>query len=120
MKKLKAKEVFVLYETLIKLKDKKLPVVTGFTIVRNIKALAPECESIVEMRNSIIRSYGEDKGDGQFTIPQDKISQVNIELNKILELEIDIMITPLKLQDLETLTLSIEDIENLYPIIEEA
>lgn len=117
--KLKAKDIYVLYETLNKLKDKKLPVTTGFNIVRNIKALAPEYESIIEMRDSIVRSYGEDNGSGQVSIPQEKIAEANAELNKILEVDVEVSITPIKLSQLESLTLSIEDLENLYPIIEE-
>lgn len=116
---LQCKDIFVLYETLMKIKDSKVPVTTGFAIVRNIKALAPEYESIMEMRNSIIRSYGEDLGNGQISVPDDKLAAANAELNKVLDTEVEVNLTKLKLSQLENLELSIEDIEKLYPIIEE-
>lgn len=109
-----------IYETLESFKDSKpIDINTTFKIVRNIRALSPEVESIQAARDEIIKKYSIETADGEYKVPESMLAQANQDFQIVLSNEIKVFILPLKLAELEGLNLSIEQLNNLFEIITE-
>lgn len=116
------KDIFILYELLkgnAEINQNKMAVSTAYKLIRNKKKLEAEYNNIIEMRDSIVRSYGEPDEEGKVTILQDKIEEVNNKLYELQEIEYDIDLQPILLSELVNLELSLPTMEALDPIIEE-
>lgn len=112
-------QIYALYEVLVQLKqnDNQLSIRTGFNIIRNISILEPIYMTIAETRREILLTDGEVTADGQVTIPQNKIYEVNNKLNELSMIENEVSLNTFNLSDLEIFSLSLADIEKLFPII---
>lgn len=119
---IKTQEIFALYELLngnAEINQNKMAVSTAYKLIRNKKKLETEYYNIIEMRDSIVRSYGEPDEEGKVTIPKDKIEEANKKLYDLQMIEYDIDLQPINLSELENLEVSLSTIEILDPIIEE-
>ena len=81
-----------------------LPVKANFILQKNVSALAAAAEEIEKARMGIAQHYGVLNEEGtRYDIPQDKMIDVNKELQELFEIE----------QDLDIKTLSIEAFGNV-------
>ena len=112
-------QIFVLYETLLSLKNKTsdITITAGFNIIKNIKILEPIYEAIAEARLQILLKFGTLNDEGQIEIPQSKIEDANIFLNELGQVKNNVDLSILNLSDLSSLFLTLDEIESLYPII---
>lgn len=112
-------QIYSLFEILFQIKqtENKLPIKVGFNIIRNIQILEPIYNAIADSRKEILLTYGVLNTEGHVTIPQDKVEEVNQLLLDLSNIENDISLMKLNLSDLEYLSLTLDDIEKLYPII---
>ena len=78
-------QIFVLYETLLSLKNKTsdITITAGFNIIKNIKILEPIYEAIAEARLQILLKFGTINDEDQIEVPQSKIEDANILLNEL-------------------------------------
>ena len=104
-------DIIVLYETLQKNYQKELSITAGFFIAKNIKILQPIYEVIIESRNQIYEKFGTLQIDGTIRIPSDKIQEANEQLKQLSEINNSL--------DLNNASWTLEEIVNLYPILEE-
>lgn len=113
-------QIIKLYELLISLDSQtKLPIELGFTIIHNIKILQPYYQSVMEMRERLIRENGVQTEEGYVQVPPELINKVNQQLYSLLDIEIEI--PSLILIDVKQLSdifkeMSLEEIDILYPI----
>lgn len=115
-------KIFALYELLggnAEINQNQMAVSTAYKLLRNKKKLEVEYNNIIEMRDSIVRSYGEPDEEGKVTIPQDKVEEVNSKLYDLQSIEYDIDLQTIALTELEDLKLSLSTVEILDPIIKE-
>lgn len=72
----------------------RIPVTTGFKLLKLVKELEKESKLLEELRISLIKKYGEDKGDGNFSIEPSSENYITFlkEFGEILgqEFEIDL------------------------------
>ena len=81
-----------------------LPVKANFILQKNVSALAVAVEEIEKARIGIAQHYGVLNEEGtRYDIPQDKMADVNKELQELFEIE----------QDLDIKSLSIEAFGNV-------
>ena len=114
-------EIYSLYEGLNKIvqnKELKIPVKTSFYILKNIKELQNAYESLMDLRKEIILKYADQDGEN-YTIPAEKIEAANMELTDLLIIENEVNIAKIKLSDIESLEIDLEDIGSIMMIIEE-
>ena len=113
-------QIIKLYELLISLDSQtKLPIELGFTIIHNIKILQSYYQSVMEMRERLIRENGVQTEEGYVQVPPELINKVNQQLYSLLDIEIEI--PSLILIDVKQLSdifkeMSLEEIDILYPI----
>lgn len=119
--KLSYQTIINLYEVLITLKEVKLlNIKTSLKIIRNIRNLENEVHDFEQAKNSIIHKYGIiNEEENTITIPEDKISEAQQELNEIISQTVDVDITLFTVEELDGIGLTIEQVGILYDFIEE-
>ena len=111
------------YQNLLDLRkraDVRFPARTSFAITRNLKLLEPIAASYYQTRDEVIHKYGVPADNpGDYTIPQEFISTAMDELSSLDSMEVEVNFVKVKLNDLDTLDLSLQDMDALYNMIEE-
>ena len=113
-------QIIKLYELLNSLDSQiKLPIELGFTIIHNIKILQPYYQSVMEMRERLIRENGIQTEEGHVQIPPHLINEINQQLYSLLDIKIEIpsliLINAKQLNDIFK-EMSLKEINILYPI----
>lgn len=100
--------------------EQKLPVKMNFYLNKNKKGLMELAQDIEEARMEIIRANGTPTEDGtSYTIPTDKIPEVNQELNDLFSLEQEVTIYKVSIDSFsEDLTLTTGQMEAMMFMIE--
>lgn len=88
-------------ELLERLGKEKFPSKISYIIQRNIKNINNEFVSIEEQKKSLFIKYGEDRGNGNYEILNDKKEDFFKELNDLLSQEINIDILQISLNDFD-------------------
>lgn len=113
-------QIFKLYESLNVFKENKtIPIKVGFALLQNIKTIEPIYQSIITLRDQLAIDNGEVDDQGRVTIHSDKIEYVNEELSKLGNEETEVNLRMIKLEDIENLNMSLEDLLGLEIIITE-
>lgn len=116
-------EVLSLYETLVELsknKDLKLKVKIGYALAKNKSVLQEQARIIDDLRRNLIIEYGHRQEDGNYIIPKDKIDEVNLKINELMEIDSgidEVKILKIPIDEIEEESLSLEQIEGLMPIL---
>ncbi len=122
---MKNREIMNFVENINKMREKEgisFPAKVAFAITRNMKKLLPIAEDCIQTRQEVIKKYGtpvEDKPD-TYSISEENAEKVNKELDNLFNFEIyDIELNKIKLSDMENVSLTIEQMDALYPMIDE-
>lgn len=110
-------EVINLTEGLISFKQDNsniLPIKIGFNIIKNIKILTPIYESIIEMRNDIVRKYAKDN-----QLEEKDLDITNAELLELGNLKNEIELNKISLNDIAELKITLELLDKISYIIDE-
>lgn len=79
--------------------DSYLPVKANFILQKNVEVLAAAAEEIEKARIGIAQHYGVLNEEGtRYDIPQDKMTDVNKELQELFEIEQDLNIKSLSIE----------------------
>ena len=98
-----------------------LPARINFYIQKNKSTILTLGEEIEKARMSIFQQYGDYTEDGMITIPPEKISIAQQELDDLLAIEQDINILKFSIERFtDDISLSIEQMEAIMFMIEEA
>lgn len=65
----------------------------GYACARNLRKLLNESREYMEKRDELLKAYGEDQGEGKYTILPEKVAAFTAELNEYgqIEHEVDVM-----------------------------
>lgn len=115
------KELYNIWEGIQQAKEIAFPARVTFALVKNTKMIMPIVESLVEARNQLLRAYGEEDPEiaGKFTILPGKVKEFTQEMEALDKIENDITFQKIKMSDIESLNLSVQVMEALFPMIEE-
>lgn len=121
---MKNKEIYSNYIQLLTLKENKklrFPAKVSFAIIYNIKTFFPIVETYEWTKDEIINQYAvkDEIHPGYYHIKEGNQNKVQQELTDLDNLETEISIQRIKIQDIENLELSIQDMEALYFMLEE-
>lgn len=114
-------EVIELFEGLEKLAqdpDIKFKTKVAYVIARNRDKIRSAANTIYNLRQKIISEYGVIEPNGDVTIAKDKISLVNQEIDELMNLESDVEIRKVKIEDLDDIELSLENMRGLVHMLE--
>ena len=97
---------------------KGLKASTAFTIARNIRAINPELEAYNTQYKAILDQYALKDDKGEVLIEDERITLTNAqkyteEVNDLLEVEVDIAISPVNIDDLEGADLTPIELMNI-------
>lgn len=99
--------------------DTYIPIKLNFYIQKNIETIMSEYQKIEKHRINIVKHYGEFDDKCQITIPQDKIMEVNAELDTLSEIKQEVDLHMLTLDDIQDLQLSTGELKSIMFMIEE-
>lgn len=125
--KLKAKEIYDMYEAILSLSKEKTSMPTAYYIAKNTKIVKEEATEIDESRQKIIVEFAEKKEDGTLNtqengmvkIPDDKLPAFTEQMNQLLNAEIEVAIRKIPLSSLTSINIPIDAVEVLLPIIDD-
>lgn len=125
--KLKAQEIYNMYDAIMQLSQEKTAMPTAYYIAKNTRIIKEEASQIDEARQKLINEYGEKKADGTLNTQENgmiKIEDAGLiafqeQLGKLMNAEIDVAIRKIPLSSLNNINISINTIETLLPIIED-
>lgn len=118
--KISYQQIIGLYECLKTLKDAKLNIKTSLKIIRNIRNLEQEVHDFEQAKNQIIQKYGVvNTEENTITVPENKIAEAQVELNEIVQQEVDVNILLFTIDELDSLELSLEQVNALFDFIEQ-
>lgn len=121
--KLTNAEITTLYEGLWELRKRiqiALPIQVGFAIIQDMKILQPIYETVIEMRNHIYFEHKEstDEDTQMVRIKVEDVDIVNKKLKELGDIPNELDLRRIPLPQLLSLSLTLDDIDILYPIIE--
>lgn len=96
-----------------------LPAKVNFYIQKNKKKIAELAQEIEIARAEIIKNFGEQKEDGKYYIPKEKIQNAQQELLDLLNIQQEIEVFTISLDDIENLHFTLPEMEALMFMIEE-
>ena len=91
---MKLLELVTAREALQRLVSLELPAATAFQIARAARPIQIELQSYEQQRVALVRRLGEEK-NGQVTVPPEKFEEFNVEHQTLLDVEMELDITPL-------------------------
>lgn len=97
-----------------------LPAKVNFYIQKNSQTLAALAQEIEENRINIIKHYGVSDNSGNIQVPEDKISEASQEINDLFAIEQDVNILTFSIEAFGDLQLSMEQMNAIMFMIEEA
>lgn len=125
---LKMSNIIALKGVCENLKSQKTSVKTAYKISKILNAVEKEFEFYQTKFSEIVNEYSEKDENGQLVLINDgqgvkiqpgKISEAQTKMVELEAIEVDLTISPLALDELEGLEISISDMQTLSYIIEE-
>ncbi len=102
---MKVSELFNVNQGLTELLDKELPTATSYKIQVNHQKVANELKVPQEMMNKLVQKYKlKDNEDGSIQIKDNSIEKFNKESQELMEQEVDISLKPIKLSELQDIS----------------
>ncbi len=110
-----------------KIKERKFPLRTGYHLNCIAKALEPHFSFYQEQLTQIFDEYAEKDENGQIVrdetgnlkILPEKIAECNVKLNELLAFEFEIEAKMLNISEIESIELSMDEIQGITSFITE-
>lgn len=115
------KEILQLLSSIYSIKQKQIeqPIIISFSLTKIMKQLDSLYKTILETQQELFNKYGSFNEDKTLYISPENIDIFNSELNNLYNISNTIQDLPkIKLNDLNG-SLTLEEMEGLYPILEE-
>ena len=109
--KLANSTVYNSIDSLTKLSNCDMPIKIAYKIKKNLDVLRNQANFINERRNELINKYGKDGKIEQ--TDTEAIKKFVNDFNELLAIEEDLEVTPIDVEGLEGIMLSINDLDNL-------
>ena len=126
---MKLSDIFQLAQLEPKIKDKKMSIKTTYKFTRLFKEIEEQVNFFNETLSNLIKEYGKRNENGEFVltenksgvmIQEDRYDECMAKVQELNELEPELTYIPsFKLEELDNLELSIDDLNLLMPFIEE-
>lgn len=105
--------------------DLILPPRVSYAILRNVNSLQAIVQDIDKLRAEILEKYGkqgqpDEQGRISYEVPNDKFAATTSEINDLLSVDTPFDPITISLDSLENCTLSIDDMNKLYCIIQDS
>lgn len=120
--KLTNEQIINIYEGIKHLREagqQQLPTLLVYSLIKDLKLLEPLVEVVITARDEILQAYGNENEEGTVIIPQEKIAEAQVELDRLSKIENEISnLDRIPLSSIATLTLSFDDLYLIYPVID--
>lgn len=120
--KLTVDAILLANDSLLKIKDAKIPITTSYKVGKLSGLLKPIVQRFNETKDSlIINEFGEQDSEkpNMYKLKQDKVKEFTEELQKLLDIEEEVIFTPFKVSDFGNLEVEPSVIINLGVFVEE-
>lgn len=120
--KIKTRDVVFLYETINAIAEtetiKQAPIDIKFLLVRNARIAQPVFSEFMEVRQNLMLENSSPVEDSdQRSATKEQAKFINDEIAKIEQVELELPLSPISLNQLDSLKLDLAQLSALYPII---
>lgn len=116
---LKLSEIYNAIEPLNKLSETELPISVSYKLVKLVKKLGEEVDSIDKLRQKLIKKHGKEDENGNITVSEDKKQEFMDEFSTLLNSKIKIDFEPIPVESIKDITISVSDMGRLHFIFKE-
>lgn len=99
--------------------DLRAPARVSFTLVRGARSLLPLVQDCEEARRVVLEELGTPAKNGQYQIPSENLEKVKAQFEDIENIDVPVELPHLRLEEMESLNLSIQEAEALELLLEE-
>lgn len=101
----------------------KFPSKVAYAIVRNRRILEPIYQDIILCKRNILEKYGrldETKGAGYYDLgSEENVNKAKRELEEVDKIDTEVTINKISFSDIENLSLSLQEMDALYFMLDE-
>jgi hypothetical protein len=115
----KLSEIYNAIEPLNKLSEMPLPVAISYKLVKLVKKLSDEVETIEKLRQKLIKKHGKEDESGNITVTEEKKQDFLNEFTTLLSSKIKVDFEPIPVESLKDITMSVSDMGRLHFIFKE-
>ena len=126
---MKIKTILNTLEGLSSIVKKSMPATVTYALLKNTKQLEAEQSYFIQLQDTLIKECVEIEEDGsfktvegtpnKFILKEDKIEYYNTEMEKIMNLDVNINIQTIPFEAIENLNLTLEEMSVLEFMIKE-
>ena len=116
--KLKIKEVLEASAILQKITGFSLPAKVSYNIMRNMKKIEHEIKPFEESRLQLVHKYGKETEDGKFSVSEENLPEFYKDVASLLEEDIEVDIRPIKIDQIQDIKLTANEIQFIDFIFE--
>jgi len=118
--KFKLSEVYSLVKALPKITDKEIPAGVAYRLFKLLKSCSEEMSVLEQARVKLVEKYAEEKGEGkELQVSDENKEKFQEEFTTLLNEEIEIKFTPIKIKEFGDISFSVNDIAPLEKIIKD-
>jgi hypothetical protein len=99
-------------EALSNLAVQKMPALAAYRVQKLIRACKAEYETYSKVRNDLIQKYGveREKEPGFYDVPDENKAEYTRETKELLDMNVEIAVSPIKLSELKDVNISPVDL----------
>lgn len=115
-------QLSVASKAVISLSKTDMPIAVAFKLNRFLTKVAPDLEQAEKQRVELLNKFGKPK-EGEpdtFVIPDDKVTDFQSELDKLMSIEVDVDFEKIPFSAFEKINCKIDDINGLVLLTDES
>lgn len=109
----KLSQIYNSIEALNRLSEMALPVSISYKLVKLIKQLSNEVDSLEKLREKLIKKHGKPDETGNITVSDENKQEFLNEFTTLLNTKITLDFEPISLDSIKDLTMSVSDMGRL-------
>jgi len=118
--KFELKEIFGITRSLPKLTEKELPIRVSYRLLKFLKQCSEEMETLEKARVKLVEKYSEEtENKDSMKVSEENTPKFQEEFAALMEEEVEIDFTPIKINELGDIKVSTNDLMPLQRILEE-
>lgn len=110
----KLSEVYNSIEPLNRLSELQLPLTISYKLVKIVKKLSEEVESIEKMRQKLIKKHGKEDENKNIIVPEERKQDFINEFTTLLNSKIKLDFEQISSQEIKDITMSVSDMSRLH------
>lgn len=115
--KVKVGQILACHGIFKKIASSKLPAKSAFEVLSLLEALESVASPAAQVRADCFKKYGVEDGQGNITVPSEKMDEFVAELEPVLDKDVDISAEPLTIELLSGIEITPQEAAAIKPFV---